>query len=206
MKRHLQDPFVRQAQREGQVSRSFYKLEQMDQRHNLLSKRSVVVDLGAAPGGWTSYVANRLAEGSTLVAIDLLPLDPVVVKQVSEAAIDCHVLQGDFRSTDVQEKLRSILKDRKISLVLSDMAANTIGDSQTDALRTMGLCETALDMAMELLCEQGVFVAKYFSCSDEVELRNHARQYFDKVQVVKPPASRKESAERYLMAKGYHGL
>ena len=178
----------------------------MDQLHNLFSKRSVVVDLGAAPGGWTSYVASRLANGSTLVAIDLLPLNSAVVKQISEAPIDCHVLQGDFRSNDVQGKLRSILKDKKVSLVLSDMAANTVGDSQTDALRTMGLCETALDMAMEFLCKQGVFVAKFFSCSDEVELRNHARRYFDKVQVVKPLASRKESAERYLMAKGYHGL
>jgi 23S rRNA (uridine2552-2'-O)-methyltransferase len=203
MKRHVQDPFVRQAQQEGHVSRSIYKLEQMDQKHNLLRKRNVVVDLGSAPGGWTSYVAKRLAKGSTLVAIDLLPMDPLVLKLVSEAPIDCHVLQGDFRS--MQFELQSILREKKASLVLSDMAANTMGDSQTDALRTMALCEAALDMAMGLLSQQGVFVGKYFSCSDEVELRNFARQYFGKVQVVKPPASRKESPERYLMAQGYHG-
>jgi 23S rRNA (uridine2552-2'-O)-methyltransferase len=203
MKRHVQDPFVRQAQQKGHVSRSVYKLEQMDQKHNLLRKRNVVVDLGAAPGGWTCYVAKKLAKGSTLVAIDLLPLNPGVVQQIAEAPIDCHVLQGDFRS--MHTKLQSILREKKASLVLSDMAANTTGDSQTDALRTMELCAAALDMAMGLLSQQGVFVAKYFSCRHEIELRNYARQYFDKVQVVKPPASRKESAERYLMAKGYHG-
>ena len=205
MTRHVRDPYVRQAQKDGTVSRSYYKLEQMDQKHNLLlDKRMVVLDLGAAPGGWTSYVAKRLSNKSTIVAVDLLPLDPTVIQQV--ASMDSHILQGDFKSHDIQRELQSIFQNEKPHLVLSDMAANFTGDSQTDALRTMGLCEAALELALELLREQGAFVAKYFSCAHETELRNYARQYFDKVHIVKPPASRKESAERYLVAKGYHSM
>ena len=205
MKRHVQDPFVRRAQQEGQVSRSFYKLQQMNEKHNLFANASVIVELGAAPGGWTSYCCQNLAKDSTLVAIDLLPLDPKVMKQLSEANVESHVIQGDFRSNNVQEQLGSFLGDVKADVVLSDMASNFMGDSQTDALRTMGLCESALELAIQhLLKDEGSFLAKYFSCADELELRDYARQYFRKVKAVKPPASRQQSAERYLIATGFH--
>ena len=196
MKRHVRDPYVRKAQQEGTISRSFYKLQQMDQKHNLLprGKRMVVVDLGAAPGGWSSYVAEQLSDKSTIVAIDLLPLK---APQVT------HVLKGDFRSPQVRQELLSLLHEEMPDLILSDAASNFTGDSRTDALRTMGLCESALELALTLLRRNGAFVAKYFSCADEVELKQHARKYFDEVHVVKPKASRKESAERYLVAKGY---
>lgn len=208
MKRHVTDPFVRQAQHEGQVSRSYYKLQQMNEKYSLLKKNTnVVVELGAAPGGWTSYVASQLSSESILVAIDLLPLDPRVLKQLSNTPCQFHFIQGDFRSTEVrQELLDCIVNDsNKANLVLSDMAANFTGDSSTDAARTMGLCELALELSIQhLLDENATFVTKYFSCADEVEFRNYARQLFDKVKTVKPPASRKQSAERYLIATGFH--
>jgi len=206
MQRHVKDPFVRQAQEEGQVSRSFYKLQQMDEKHSLLKNCRIVVELGAAPGGWTSYVSQHL-KGGKLVAIDLLPLDPRVVTQLSESPCDSHFLQGDFRSIDIREQLDSILNEQKADLVMSDMAANFTGDSSTDAARTMGLCESALELSIQqLLAEGGSFVAKYFSCADEQEFREYARQYFQKVKTVKPPASRKQSAERYLIATGFRHL
>jgi 23S rRNA (uridine2552-2'-O)-methyltransferase len=205
MKRHVKDPFVRRAQHEGEVSRSFYKLQQMNDKHKLLTNSSVVVELGAAPGGWTSYCLQKLGKDSTIVAIDLLPLDPKVMKQLSESPVESHVIQGDFRSLYVKEQLDSILGQEKADFVLSDMASNFTGDSQTDAARTMGLCETALELAMQhLLRKDGTYLAKYFSCADEIELKEYARQYFRKVKTVKPPASRKQSAERYLIATGFH--
>lgn len=204
MKRHVEDSFVKQAQEEGQVSRSYYKLQQMDEKHSLLKNCNVVVELGAAPGGWSSYVSQHLKRGTTLVAIDLLPLDPKVVQQLTKAPCDAHIMQGDFRSSDIQHQLESILDKNKVELVISDMAANTTGDSSTDAARTMGLCESALELSLHrLLNDDGSFVTKYFSGADEVEFRNYARQFFRKVKTVKPPASRKQSPERYLIATGY---
>jgi 23S rRNA (uridine2552-2'-O)-methyltransferase len=205
MKRHVKDAFVRQANDEGHVSRSYYKLQQMNDKQKLISpKTKLVVELGAAPGGWTSYVSKYVGADGTLVAIDLLPLDPRVINQLSTCSCTFHVLQGDFKSVDIRKQLDTIIDGKKADLVLSDMATNFTGDSSTDALRTMSLVESALELSIhELLATNGTFVAKYFSCADEVELKEYARRYFVKCKTVKPPASRKQSAERYLIATGF---
>lgn len=208
MKRHVNDTFVRRAQQEGHVSRSYYKLQQMNDKYELFTTSNTklrVVELGAAPGGWTWYTSQQLGANSTLIAIDLLPLDPKVANKLSAASCESHVLQGDFLSLDVRQNLDSLLHSNQVDLVLSDMAPNFIGDSSTDAMRTMGLVESALELSVtQLLATNGTFVAKYFSCADEVELREYARRYFSNVKTVKPPASRQESAERYLIATGFH--
>ena len=182
MKRHVQDAFVRQAQDEGHVSRSYYKLQQMNDKLKLVTcNTNIVVELGAAPGGWTSYLSKFLGADSMLVAIDLLPLDARVMTQLSSCPCSVHVLQGDFKSVPIRQELTTILDGKKADLVLSDMALNFTGDSSTDALRTMSLVESALELSIhELLAPNGTFVAKYFSCADEVELRDYARIYFAK--------------------------
>jgi 23S rRNA (uridine2552-2'-O)-methyltransferase len=185
MKRHVKDAFVRQANDEGHMSRSYYKkLQQMNDKQKLISpKTKLVVELGAAPGGWTSYVSKYVGADGTLVATDLLPLDPRVIKQLSTCSCTFHVLQGDFKSADICKQLDTILEGKKAGFVLSDVATNFFtGDSSTDALRTMSLVESAfLELSIpELLHTNGTFVAKYFSCADEVELEEYARRYFVK--------------------------
>ena len=141
-----------------------------------------------------------------LVAIDLLPLDTSVVQQLKESCCKFHFIQGDFCSQNVQQELESILQGQKVDLVLSDMAANFTGNASTDAARTMTLCQAALDLSVQqLLAKNASFLTKYFSSADEYEFRQEARQYFANIKTVKPPASRKESAERYLLATGFRG-
>jgi len=234
MKRHVNDPYVQKAQKEGIVSRSYYKLEQMDRKLNLFSslpkqeenKKMMVVDLGAAPGGWSLYVSRQIGGGSQkqqggkLLTIDLLPLDPTSRREIERNFSstpkdnDLMILQGDF--TEEKHNIQQFImhstacmtsnnNDDGAQVVLSDMASNFTGDSSTDALRTMNLVEEALDFAVGSLSEGGTFIAKYFSCSDEIELRNTAKLHFSKVRTMKPPASRKESAERYLVAMNFRG-
>jgi 23S rRNA (uridine2552-2'-O)-methyltransferase len=206
MNRHVQDTFVRQAQDEGHVSRSYYKLQQMNDKLKLMttSQSKIVVELGAAPGGWTSYVSKFLGADGTLIAIDVLPLHPKVVTQLSTCPCSVHVLQGDFKSLKVRKELERILANQKADLVLSDMAVNFTGDSSMDVWRPLSLVESALEVSIHaLLASNGTFVAKYVSCADEVALRNYARRHFEKIKTVKPAASRKQSAERYLVATGF---
>ena len=138
---------------------------------------------------------------NTLIAVDLLPLDPVVTNELQRAPFESHVLRGDLRSEVIRESLERILRKAPVSLVLSDMAANTTGDKQTDAFRTMVLCEAALELAIDY--RSTCFVGKFFSCQDEIALRARAQECFAKVSVMKPPASRKTSSERYLLAQGF---
>lgn len=201
MKRHVKDNYVRLAQSEGHVSRSYFKLRQLDRKFHLFnSSNNVVVDLGAAPGGWTSYVAEIYPHASVVVSVDLNPLDDRVL-QATEAFKDFHFLQGDFH--EVRSALRPLLPDGVATTVLSDMAPSFCGDKRTDAIRGLDLCERALAVAIDLLDNGGSFVGKYFSCPEDRELRSWARKAFKQVQCVKPDASRKESAERFLVCTGY---
>ena len=201
MQRHVKDNFVQQSKADHVVSRSYYKLEWMDQKCKLLHryKPNTVIDIGAAPGGWTSYCIRQSV--FQIVAVDLLPLDPgVVAEGIRELGPDgFQAIQGDV--TD----LRHLLTEQSPTLILSDMAPNFMGDKRTDAIRCMGLCEQALEYAISSLGKRGSFVSKFFSGPEEHELKLYAKQYFEKVQVVKPPASRSESAEQYLVATKFLG-
>ncbi len=198
LSRQLNDPYVQAAKREGYRSRAAFKLLEIDDRHRLLRPGQRVVDLGAAPGGWSQVAAERTgarAGKGRIVAIDLLEMEPV-------PGVDS--FQLDFMDDAAPE----ILKERlggPADLVLSDMAANTIGHRKTDHLRIVALVEAAAQFASEVLAPGGAFLAKVFQGGTEGELLAMLKRDFAKVQHVKPPASRKDSAELYVLASGFRG-
>jgi 23S rRNA (uridine2552-2'-O)-methyltransferase len=196
LERQLNDPYVRKARAEGYRSRAAYKLLELDEKFSLLKGKSVrhVVDLGAAPGGWTQ-VAKKLCPNARVVGIDLLPVD---------ALPDVTFFQMDFMDDAAPEKLIEALGAAP-DLVLSDMAANTVGHPQTDHLRTMGLVEAAAWFAIETLRDGGGFVAKVFAGGTDDALLKVLKQHFKTVKHAKPPASRKESSEWYVIAQGFKG-
>jgi 23S rRNA (uridine2552-2'-O)-methyltransferase len=198
LERQLNDPYVQRAQAEGYRARSAFKLIEMDERYKLLAPGRRVVDLGAAPGGWSQVAANRVrsTEANPLVvAIDYLDMDavPGVV-----------VLKQDFLDADAPDAIRGAL-GAQADVVLSDMAAPTTGHRQTDHLRTIGLVEAAADFAASILKPGGDFVAKVFRGGTEGDLLARLKREFAAVHHVKPPASRAESVELYLVAKGFRG-
>jgi 23S rRNA (uridine2552-2'-O)-methyltransferase len=198
LERQLNDPYVQRAQAEGYRARSAYKLTEMDERYKLLAPGRRVVDLGAAPGGWSQVAAARVrsTEGTPLVvAIDYLDMDPVpgVV-----------VLKQDFLDASAPDAIRDAL-GAQADVVLSDMAAPTTGHRQTDHLRTIGLVEAAADFAATILKPGGDFVAKVFRGGTEGDLLARLKREFTAVHHVKPPSSRAESVELYLVAKGFRG-
>lgn len=190
--RQLNDPYVAAAKQQGWRSRAAFKLLELDDRFRLIRRGSRVVDLGAAPGGWTQVAAQH---GGRVVGVDLLAMDPV-----SRAV----VLQGDFTEDAVQERLLAELGG-KADLVLSDMAPNTTGHVATDHLRIMALAEAAAEFAIGVLAEGGGFVAKVFQGGAERELLERLKRHFASVRHAKPPASRKESSELYVVATGFRG-
>jgi len=191
LSRQLNDPYVAAARREGWRSRAAYKLIEIDDRFKLLKPGQRVIDLGAAPGGWTQVAVKR---GATHVAgVDLLPVDPVA---------GAELVEGDFTDPEMPKILMDLLGG-PADLVLSDMAPNTTGHSGTDHIRIMGLAEGALDFAMEVLAEGGGFVAKVFQGGSEQTILNTMKKAFATVKHVKPPASRKESSELYVVALGF---
>lgn len=193
LKRQLNDPYVREAERLGYRSRAAFKLIEINDKLDLLQKDQVVVDLGAAPGGWCQVAVEKGA--SKVVAIDLLPVDPLP---------GVTFLQMDFMDDDAPEALVEAIGEGA-DLVLSDMAANTTGHKQTDHLRIMALVETAYDFAKDVLKPGGAFVAKVFQGGAQHELLALMKKDFKTVKHVKPPASRKESAEQYVVALDYRG-
>lgn len=195
LQRQLNDPYVAEARRRGYRSRAAFKLIQIDEKAGLLKAGMRVVDLGAAPGGWSQVAAERLGPKGKLVGIDLLEVDPLP---------GATFLVGDFLDEDAPERLKQALGG-PADLVLSDMAAAATGHAQTDHLRTMALAEAALDFAEEVLAPDGAFVAKVLQGGTERELLDRLRRGFAKVRHVKPPASRKESSELYVVATGYRG-
>jgi 23S rRNA (uridine2552-2'-O)-methyltransferase len=190
--RQLNDPYVKRAKAEGYRSRAAYKLIELDERFGFLKGAKRVVDLGIAPGGWTQVVRQRLP-GAIVVGIDLLPTDPIP---------GATILELDFMDDAAPELLQDALGG-PADLILSDMAANTVGHPQTDHLRTMGLVEAALDFAVDLLRPGGAFVAKVLAGGADAELVAELKRRFATVKHAKPPASRKGSSEWYVVAQGF---
>lgn len=192
LERQLNDPYVREAKARGLRSRAAFKMIELDERFGLLKPGARVVDLGAAPGGWTQVAVGK---GARVVALDLLPMDPV------PGAV---ILQGDFTDPEAERRVEAALGG-PADLVLSDMAPNTTGHAATDHLRIMALAELALDFALRVLAPGGAFVAKVFQGGSERDFLNTLKTRFAAVRHAKPPASRKDSAELYVVATGFKG-
>ena len=197
LERQLNDPYVARARREGLRSRAAFKLMEIDDKAKLLKPGAKVVDLGAAPGGWSQVAAKRVRAGSggRVVAIDLLAMDPL-------PGVD--FLQLDFLDPDAPERLKALLGG-PADVVLTDMAANATGHRATDHLKIMGLAEAAAEFAREVLKPGGAFLAKVLQGGTEVELLASLKRDFASVKHVKPAASRSDSAELYVLATGYRG-
>jgi 23S rRNA (uridine2552-2'-O)-methyltransferase len=194
LERQLNDPYVRRAKAENYRSRAAYKLLELDERFGLLKGAKAVVDLGIAPGGWTQVVRRKVA-GATVVGIDLLPTDPIE---------GVTILQMDFMDEAAPDRLHEALGG-PADLVLSDMAANTVGHQQTDHLRTMALVEAGLEFAREVLRPGGAYVAKVLAGGADNQLVAELKRSFTTVKHAKPPASRKDSSEWYVVAQGFKG-
>lgn len=194
LERQLNDPYVKQARAEGYRSRAAYKLLELDDRFGLVKQARRVVDLGIAPGGW-SQVLRKRAPAARIVGIDLLETEPIE---------GVTIFQMDFMDPQAPERLSAALGGAP-DLILSDMAANTVGHKQTDHLRTMGLVEAAAWFAVETLATDGAFVAKVLAGGTDAELLALLKRHFRTVKHAKPPASRKGSSEWYVIAQGFKG-
>jgi 23S rRNA (uridine2552-2'-O)-methyltransferase len=199
LERQLNDPYVAAAKREGWRSRAAFKLIEIDDKHHILKPGQRVVDLGAAPGGWSQVAAKRTkaSEGKgQVVAIDYLDFDPIP---------GVEIVKLDFLDNAAPARLKALLRDGGADVVLSDMAAPTTGHAGTDHLRIMALAEAALAFAMEVLAPGGAFLCKMFQGGSERELLTVLKQRFKIVRHIKPPASRADSAELYVLATGFKG-
>ena len=194
LERQLNDPYVKRAKAENYRSRAAYKLLELDERFGFLKGARAVVDLGIAPGGW-SQVVRRTSPQAKVVGIDLLPTDPIE---------GVTILQMDFMDEAAPEQLQRALGG-PADLVLSDMAANTVGHQQTDHLRTMALVEAGLEFAREVLRPGGAYVAKVLAGGADSGLVAELKRNFSTVKHAKPPASRKDSSEWYVVAQGFKG-
>ena len=195
LERQLNDPYVAEARRLGYRSRAAFKLIQIDEKVKILKPGAKIVDLGAAPGGWTQVACEKVGKRGAVVAIDLVEIEPV------SGAI---LLRGDLLDDDAPDRLRAALGG-PADVVLSDMAAPSTGHARTDHLRIMALAEAALDFALDVLAPGGAFVAKVLQGGSERTLLDSMRRSFARVAHVKPPASRKDSAELYVVATGFRG-
>jgi 23S rRNA (uridine2552-2'-O)-methyltransferase len=194
LERQLNDPYVKRAKAEGYRSRAAYKLIELDEKFGLLKGVKGVVDLGIAPGGW-SQVVRKKAPAARIAGIDFLPTDPIE---------GVAILQMDFMDENAPDALREALAG-DADLVLSDMAANTVGHPQTDHLRTMALVEAGLEFAREVLKPGGAYVAKVLAGGADNNLVAELKRHFTTVKHAKPPASRKDSSEWYVIAQGFKG-
>lgn len=198
LQRHINDPYVQRSRAEGYRSRAAYKLLEIDEKHHILKGAHRIIDLGAAPGGW-SQIAARVTDSTNdkirVAAIDFLEMDAIP---------GVHFIQMDFLDDDAPKKLMEALGGAP-DLVISDMAAPTTGHQRTDHLRTMHLCEVAAHFAIDVLAEGGHFLAKTFQGGTERELLNLLKHNFRQVVHVKPAASRAESVEMFILAKGFKG-
>ncbi|HEY4041972.1 MAG TPA: RlmE family RNA methyltransferase [Rhodopila sp.] len=190
--RQLNDPYVAAARQQGWRSRAAFKLLELDDKFHLIRKGARVIDLGAAPGGWSQVAVKR---GASVLAMDLLPIDPIP---------GVSTLQGDFTDPDMPRRLTAELGGRA-DLVLSDMAPNTTGHASTDHIRIVALAELALDFAIHILAPGGAFVAKVFQGGSEKPILDLMKRKFVNVRHAKPPSSRKESSELYVVVTGFRG-
>jgi len=191
--RQLNDPYVAAAKQQGWRSRAAFKLLELDDRFRLIKRGVRVLDLGAAPGGWTQVAVRRGA--AHVLAVDLLAIDPIQ---------GATILQADFTDPDMPERLAAELGGQA-DVVLSDMAPNTTGHAATDHIRIIGLAEMAVDFAIQVLTPGGTFVAKVFQGGSEKSVLDTLKRHFAQVRHAKPPASRKESSELYVVATGFKG-
>ncbi len=192
LREHFDDPYVQRAQQEGWRSRAAFKLEEIDRAERLIFPGAVIVDLGAAPGGWSQFAARALAGRGTVIAVDLLAMDELP---------GVTFLQGDFREQPVLDALLAKLAGRRVDLVMSDMAPNMSGVDVVDQARAADLETLALDFSRQVLGPGGVLVMKLFQGAGFRELLADARKHFSQVRIRKPRASRQRSSEAYLVAR-----
>ena len=198
---HINDPYVKMAQREGYRARAAYKLKEIDEQDRLIKPGQVIVDLGSTPGSWSQYARNKLAAGKrteggidgTIIALDILPMDPIA---------DVHFLQGDFREDSVLDQLEEIVAGRKVDLVVSDMAPNLSGVASADAARIEHLCDLALDFAQRHLKPEGALLVKCFHGSGYSQIVEKFKHQFKTVAPRKPKASRDKSSETFILGRG----
>ena len=195
IQRHLNDPYVKKAQKQGFLSRAVYKLQEIQEKHPLIQPGMRVVELGAAPGGWSQYVAQMLKGRGTLIAVDLLEMVPLT---------DVFCIQGDFNAAHTLEQIRKLMAGQPLDLVLSDMAPNITGMKAVDQARMVALAEAALSFAEETLKPGGDFFIKVFDGSGIKGLQVALKKKFKQVSIEKPKASRARSSEIYLLAKNFY--
>ncbi len=196
LKEHFDDEYVRRAQEEGVRSRAVYKLEELDQKDKLLKPGITMVDLGAAPGGWSEYAAKKVGERGTIIATDILPMDYLD---------GVEFIQGDFREDEVLEAILSSMDNRQADLVISDMAPNMSGVGAIDQPASMYLVELALDLARQILKPGGNFIVKVFQGEGFEAFKKEAGESFKTIKIRKPKASRPRSREVYLFGQGFKG-
>lgn len=195
--RQEKDEFVKRARQEGARSRAIYKLEEIDRRDHLLRPGMTVVDLGAAPGGWSQYVKSRVGASGRVLALDILPMEPIV---------GVEFIEGDFTEQPVLDLLMQRLQGEPVDLVISDMAPNMSGVPSVDQARSISVAELALDFADKALKPGGDLLVKTFQGAGFNELHAQMRRRFGKLMSRKPQASRAESREIYLLGKGFKGV
>ena len=195
LQRQLNDPYVAEANRLGYRTRAAFKLLELDDRYDFIKGSKRVVDLGCAPGGWTQILTTKLPAGTQIIGIDLQEVEPI-------AGADLWVM--DFLDADAEERLMAELGG-PVDLVVSDMANSATGHRQTDQMRTMALCDAALDFAIKVLGEGGIFVAKVLQGGSDNSLMRRMQQHFKSVKHAKPPASRADSKEWFVLAQGFKG-
>lgn len=191
---HFSDEYVKKAQQEGYRSRAVYKLKEIQEKDRILQRGMQVVDLGAAPGGWSQYATQVIGQQGRVVASDILPIDPLPFVEF---------VQGDFREDAVLAEILKLLKDEKADLVISDMAPNMSGVDAVDQPRAIHLCELALDMAKQVLKPKGNFLVKLFQGEGSEAFIRNVRESFRIVKIRKPAASRPRSREVYVLAQGF---
>ena len=194
LKRHVNDPYVKQAQKDGYRSRASYKLLEVQEKYKLIRPGMSVVDLGAAPGGWSQVTSRLIGGQGRLIASDILEMDSIP---------DVTFIQGDFTQDQVLAQILEAVGNSQVDLVISDMAPNMSGTPEVDMPKAMFLCELALDLAARILKPGGNFVIKVFQGEGFDAYVKDARQKFDKVQMIKPDSSRGSSREQYMLAWGY---
>ena len=196
LQRHVNDPYVKQAQKDGYRSRASYKLLEVQEKYKLIRPGMSVVDLGAAPGGWSQVTSRLIGGQGRLIASDILEMDSIP---------DVTFIQGDFTEDAVLARILEAVGNSQVDLVISDMAPNMSGTPEVDMPKAMFLCELALDLAARILKPGGNFVIKVFQGEGFDAYVKDARQKFDKVQMIKPDSSRGSSREQYMLAWGYRG-
>ncbi len=196
LKEHFDDPFVKQAQKEGYRSRASFKLLEVQEKDRLFRPGMTVVDLGSAPGGWSQVASRLIGEKGRIIASDILPMDSIA---------DVAFIEGDFTEDSVFEEILAAIGDQPVDLVISDMAPNMSGTPEVDQPAAIYLCELALDMAEKVLKPGGDFLIKVFHGEGFDEYFKFMRSRFDKVVTRKPDASRGRSRETYLLGKGFKG-